>query len=611
LGRTLKVPQKDYEVASKIDMGKKLSTEEVLNEKFKEYCEISAQGYISGAGEHHKCYQFALGDNILEVACPYLLKSDNYSALDNGQEFSKKLSFWLPDAKRNDNAQEFSKKLSFWLPDAKRNEMPEDAKGNASNTSHKDKLAVLSRYVGSLYAILIGKNASDSAVERSKILCYNVLSLLRGIIQRNICKVCCESRTEDLQQHWQELKSLQEQMARFGLVEHILNILGLTVDEFEFSLFQISWDLLISLTLGGNPEVQKIIVETLKKPSMIEMKCFVNVRDELQFCNEALVGKFDHLAFLQEMKTDLTQQHYEQEVAALDGNISMSSLNSHGSQGSVSLNSSGSTFSDAVLAENSYRTKKESIDQAMKKIRNLDDDDEKERLLDLCFGLQCLGEGGYPELQTFLRDQTSLLPVEASVNLMKELCFLLNRFYKNASEGEDWLEIICQILRAINELCAGNQLNQQEALNCDVVKAINGIMSTRSKVKLKDVKTFIKMKECALNIIGSMLESSNAEAKKMALELEKNLNIPLIYANMNRFYYMQKFLSTDSIKDYFVDRENYRTREALKERINVGYHESDRAGSDDPVLFLSLTLTFIPPRALPLPQIYLFTNILP
>ena len=61
---------------------------------------------------------------------------------------------------------------------------------------------------------------------------------------------------------------------------------------------------------------------------------------------------------------------------------------------------------------------------------------------------------------------------------MAELCRALALVYMNIGQGEkwqreQWLRLIDQLLDSITELCQGNQENQQEALDEQIIKMIN------------------------------------------------------------------------------------------------------------------------------------------
>ena len=121
---------------------------------------------------------------------------------------------------------------------------------------------------------------------------------------------------------------------------------------------------------------------------------------------------------------------------------------------------------------------------------------------------------------------------------MAELCKALQQVFMNIGQGEQWqreqwLVLIDRLLDAITELCQGNQTNQQEARDEQIIKMVNAIVAYDTATE-SDLEALTATKRAALAVIESMLELNNKAAKETATQLQVELNLEEICLAMNR-----------------------------------------------------------------------------
>ena len=97
------------------------------------------------------------------------------------------------------------------------------------------------------------------------------------------------------------------------------------------------------------------------------------------------------------------------------------------------------------------------------------------------------------------------------------------------------------MLDSVTELCQGNQVNQQEAMDEQIVKVVNFIIAYDATIET-DMDQLTDTKVAGLTVLESMLEMNNAQSIQIAMSLRDTLNLEELYLAMNRFYYIDFYL---------------------------------------------------------------------
>ena len=179
-------------------------------------------------------------------------------------------------------------------------------------------------------------------------------------------------------------------------------------------------------------------------------------------------------------------------------------------------------------------------------------------------------------MQNFLREQTESLQ---SINMVAELTSFLHQIYETRSFSSDTLEVFCQILQALVEMCTGNFRNCEEVFEANIMSVLNyvfqiditevkgdrqsaneftatvltnfndlesmaeGLATTttsENKVDYMELRNrALQLKGTAVELLKVMLEKISSKTESLAQQIFGGLDIYALQWTMVDFYTLQ------------------------------------------------------------------------
>lgn len=464
--------------------------------------------YWNKNNNYHECHKkgFGTGGKARNPECFYLQEGDDdddESILPCGSEYQQLLKLFLTrDGKPSDHG-----------------------------------FKALLRYLGFLQMIFEDVGATDNEREDAETQVVTTLKLLSAMMMKYRCESFCGSeylneQTELRREINSQMHLMQTKMALSGAAEHCINLIANEEDDVMKSAFRY----FMMILLDGNVQVQELAIVAFRKESK-SSGALGRLREELVRGIAAL--------------RQLRQAQYKAETVSTEGIGQQGLLGSvsgsvHGSmRGSInskeSVDFKGIDLIQVSLKAVGSKITKGDIDED----RDINDD-EFRWVMSVAGGIQLMAEGQFKPIQDYLREQKS--SKGQSVNFVAELCKALQQVFMNIGQGEQWqreqwLILIDRLLDAITELCQGNQINQQEARDEQIIKMVNAIVAYDTATEF-DLEALTATKRAALAVIESMLELNNDAAQETAKQLTVELNLEEVCLAMNRFYYIDFYLKS-------------------------------------------------------------------
>eukprot|EP00041_Stephanoeca_diplocostata_P038566 m.1528282 g.1528282 ORF g.1528282 m.1528282 type:complete len:3000 (-) comp25237_c1_seq15:596-9595(-) len=468
-----------------------IDAETNTNEYFRRFANVLWQLYTNNNEAYHECHHPPRdGAEVLashgwrNQACLYIQEDDNdETMLPCGEEFQEYLEF-------------------------------------LSNSQGDPGHVVLLRFLKILIDTLEDEGASDDEKEEAQLFCVETLDVLCAMLQNVLCAKFKDSvqKNDKVQERCAELLAdLQSQYAHAGGVSHCLKL----IPDVENDVMKGAWRFFSMLLHAGNESVQRVVIDTFNKTK--SSKAILRIREELQ----------RGIASLQQLRTSQLSMEAD---AAQQLNTMRSTVGSTLVAGGTMTMGLSATDMEAFQYL-SGSTNAQSAAVAHESFTDINEDEHR-WMMSICKGLQLMAEGAYKPLQDYLQEQKS--SKDQSVNFVADLCRALQTVYGNVSDGGAWLTLVDQLFDSITELCQGNQKNQQEALDEQIIKMVNAIIAYDS-TNYDDMKRLTETKRSALTVVEAMLEENNADARSIAQGFLLNLDREELYLAMNRFYYLDLF----------------------------------------------------------------------
>lgn len=173
-------------------------------------------------------------------------------------------------------------------------------------------------------------------------------------------------------------------------------------------------------------------------------------------------------------------------------------------------------------------------------------------LVSKVLGLMC--DTQFRTMQNYIRDQNEGF---LSVNMVEEISSFLYQFSKEPLFGEESLQLLNNLLQALNEFCIGNYKNREVTFNGNIITVINHILQIDiTKIRAADHNTFdsdegvkakinyIHLRKMALIIKASAVQLLDAlleEIRKknnsnLSRQVAEGLDIHALHWSMYDFY---------------------------------------------------------------------------
>ena len=406
---------------------------------------------------------------VVSLKFMYWNKNDNYhechkKGIGTGGKARNPECFYLQEGDDDDDESilpcgaEYQQLLNIFLT---RN-------GKASDHGFK----ALLRYLGFLQQYIFEDvGATDNEREDAEKQVVTTLKLLSAMMMRYRCDAFCgkdyiDEQTEVRRELNAQMHLMQTKMALSGAAEHCINLIANEEDDVMKAAFRY----FMMILLDGNVQVQELAILAFNSESQ-SSGALARLREELVRGIAAL--------------RQLRQAQYRAETVSAvsmgrDGLFGSVQGSMHGSMRGSMSSKDPIDFKDIDLIKLSLKAvgSRSSISD-MDEDRDINDD-EFRWVLSVAGGIQLMAEGQFKPIQDYLREQKS--SKGQSVNFVAELCKALQQVFMNIGQGEQWqreqwLILIDQLLDAITELCQGNQTNQQEARDEQIIKMVNAIVA--------------------------------------------------------------------------------------------------------------------------------------
>lgn len=163
----------------------------------------------------------------------------------------------------------------------------------------------------------------------------------------------------------------------------------------------------------------------------------------------------------------------------------------------------------------------EAEDQSEERVAGTQSEDEEpmqtddvKLLRELCTSLRQLGEGGYVDMQNFLREQKR--SDMANVNFIQAVANGLHELKQEAfgsTQCRTRLPLLTEMLETLVELCQGNQDNQEAAIDHQAVRTVSYCISQDCSHQ-SYLQEYATVKNASLELLEAMLEQVTSELQE-------------------------------------------------------------------------------------------------
>jgi len=327
--------------------------------------------------------------------------------------------------------------------------------------SSADGYATLIRFLSFLQDILLDVGSTDDEREEAREFVVTTFKMLSAIMHVDRCKLFAGDKFKDVTTP--EHRALQDSTTAMQLKHALAGAPMITINlisDDEDDVLKAAFRYFMMLLNGGNEDVQDMVMEAFDESR--SSKALLRLREELNRGTAAL------------------RQLQQTQVRAVANDVVIQPRGVIHGTWSEPVNKKKFDFINAVIGTT------RSLGDVSLQIKSVEDiaedvnEDEFRWVKDLCEGIQLMAEGAHRDLQDYLREQKT--SKDQSVNFVAELCRALAQVHVNVAQGDaeqrdNWLDLVDQMLDSVTELCQGNQTNQQEALDEQIIKVVNFVIA--------------------------------------------------------------------------------------------------------------------------------------